>query len=263
MNNAQKAIIGKDIKEIIGNKEIFIPMIIVPIVFMVIMPLGLLILSNYGDFTAKNLNELKFINDLPFIKGGYSIQQILILVALEYIFPSFFMIIPIMNSSIIGASSFVGEKEHKTLETLLYAPISVNELFTAKVVGVFLPAYISAFVACLLFGIVMNVGGYIYFSRLIFPSIKWFLIIFWLTPAITLGGIIFTVLISAKAKTFQSAQQMSGLIVLPIILILVGQINGLFLLSNKIVIIVGLVLFIIDFILIRKTAKGFSPEKLI
>lgn len=263
MNNAQIAIIKKDIKEIVENKQIFIPMLIVPILFMVIMPLGLLILVNYGDFAAEGLKDLKFINDLPFIKSGYDTTQIIILVALEYIFPSLFMIIPIMNSSIIGASSFVGEKEHKTLETLLYAPISVNELFTAKVVGVFLPAYVLAFIACVLFGIVMNIGGSIYFSKLIFPSIKWFLIIFWLTPAITLGGIVFTVLISAKAKTFQAAQQMSGIIVLPIIFILIGQVNGLFLLSNTIVIGIGLLLFLVDFLLIKRAAKGFSAEKLI
>jgi ABC-type Na+ efflux pump permease subunit len=47
-----------------------------------------------------------------------------------------------MCSGVIGASSFVGEKEHKTMESLLYTPISMERLLRAKILGVFVPSYI-------------------------------------------------------------------------------------------------------------------------
>lgn len=47
------------------------------------------------------------------------------------------MIIPIMASSVMAASSFVGEKEKHTLETLLYSPLSLGRLFQSKILAGF------------------------------------------------------------------------------------------------------------------------------
>jgi len=73
----------------------------------------------------------------------------------------------------------------------------------------------------------------------------------------------FFFLISAKSKTFQEAQQLAGLIVLPIILLAVGQITGILLLTNMVLIIIGTIIFIIDYILLQKIAKNFTAENLI
>ncbi len=81
-------------------------------------------------------------------------------------FPSYFLIIPIMCSGVIGASSFVGEKEHKTLESLLYTPISMEQLLRAKILGVFVPSYIVTLISFIVFGIIFNVGGFIYLENL-------------------------------------------------------------------------------------------------
>ena len=46
--------------------------------------------------------------------------------------------IPIMAASIMAASAFVGEKERHTLETLLYCPLTLKQIFQAKVWASFL-----------------------------------------------------------------------------------------------------------------------------
>ena len=46
-----------------------------------------------------------------------------------------------MISSVVAASSFVGEKERKTLESLLYTPIDIASLFWGKLLSAFIPAY--------------------------------------------------------------------------------------------------------------------------
>lgn len=261
MNSIQKAIIVKDVKEVLGSKQMLLPMIIVPLIMMLIMPLVLVVGAKYGisgingmDFIVKTVgSQLKDLNN----------SQLLFEIGLNYMFPVLFLIIPIMVSSIIGASSFVGEKEHKTLETLFYTPISIRELFVSKVIGCAVPALAVTLFSSILFGIVMNVGGLIYFEKLVFPNIKWLILIIWVSPSVTLMAIYFMVLISAKANTFQEAQQMSALIIIPVILLLLGQMGGLFILNELILVGLGAVIFVIDFYLMKKTSSKFVPEKLL
>lgn len=264
MNRSEKALIAKDINEITSSKQVIMPMTIVPIVLMVIIPLAILIGASFIGKDSSMITKLgPLIKKLPSEYTAYTPAQLLIKVTINYMFPSYFLIIPIMCSGIIGASSFVGEKEHKTMESLLYTPISMEQLLRAKILGVFVPSYIITLLSFIVFGIVFNIGGFIYFGGLIFPDIKWLIIILWISPAINLLSLIFTVMVSAKSETFQEAQQVSGLLVLPIVLLLVGQMTGVLMLSNFVMFIGGGVLLVLDYILIKRISSKFIAEKLI
>lgn len=261
MNSVQRAMIIKDIKEVIGSKQMLIPMIIVPMIMMLILPLGLVIGAKYGVSGINGMDSMVKIFGSKFKELDNS--QLLFEIGLNYMFPVFFLLIPIMASSIIGASSFVGEKEHKTMESLLYTPISIRELFFAKVVGSAVPAFAITLLSAVVFGIVMNIGGVMYFSKLVFPNIKWLILIFWVSPAATILAIYFMVLVSAKANTFQEAQQMSAFIIIPVIFLFIGQMTGLFILNELVLAAVGMVLFIIDYFLMKKSSSRFISEKLV
>jgi len=261
MNLAQITIIRKDIKEIIGSKQTMIPMIILPTIFAVILPIGLLFGAQFGMEGMNGMDEL--IEGFRDMFGTYNDAQLIIEMTMNYMFPIFFLLIPVMTSSIIGAGSFVGEKERKSMESLLYTPITLKELFIAKIVGVGIPAYFITLISAIVFGIIMNVGGWIYFGRMIFPNLKWILLILWVCPSVTLLGLSFMVLVSAKAKTFQDAQQMSGMIILPIIFFLIGQMTGLFMLNEVILFGAGAFLYTMDYFLMRNATKRFVPEKVV
>lgn len=264
MNINEKALIKKDLNEITGSKMVLLPMAIVPIVLTVLIPLALIIGVNYIGSASDIIREFgPLLKKLSAEYTSYSPAQFVIKITTNYMFPSYFLIIPIMCSGIIGASSFVGEKEHKTMETLLYTPISMEQLLRAKILGVFIPSYIITLLSFLAFGTIINIGGFIYFGGLIFPDIKWLIIILWISPAINLLSLTLTVMVSAKSKTFQEAQQVSGILVLPIILLLVGQMTGVIMLNNFIMLIAGAVLLILDYILIKRISSRFIPEKLI
>lgn len=264
MNRSEKALIYKDINEITSSKQVILPMTIVPIVLTVIIPFALLIAVRFAQNDSNMLSQLEpLIKKLPSEYAAYNPAQLLIKVIINYMFPSYFLIIPIMCSGIIGASSFIGEKEHKTMETLLYTPISMEQLLRAKILGVFIPSYIITLISFIAFGIIANIGGFIYFGELIFPDIKWLIIILWIAPAINLLSLTFTVMVSAKSKTFQEAQQVSGLLVIPIILLLVGQMTGVIMLSEIAMFTAGAILFILDYVLIKCISSRFIPEKLI
>lgn len=261
MKTSQKALIYKDIKEITGDKQVLLPMIMVPLIMMIILPSVLMIGAKYGvsGINGMDLMIERFSNMLTFKDKS----QFIVELGVNYMFPALFLLIPVMSSCIIGASSFVGEKERKTIETLLYTPMSVRELFISKVIGTAIPAYAVALVSVAAFGIVVNIGGWFYFEKLIFPNLKWIILIIWVTPAVTLLGISFMVIVSAKAHTFQEAQQMSVLIILPVIMLMIGQITGLFLLNSLVLVILGAAVYIIDYILIGNAADKFVPEKLL
>lgn len=264
MNRSEKTLIYKDINEITNSRRVIMPMTIVPIILTVIIPLAVLIGANFiGNDSSMFTKMAPLLKKLPSEYTTYTPAQLLIKVMIDFMFPSYFLIIPIMCSGVIGASSFVGEKEHKTLESLLYTPISMEQLLRAKILGVFVPSYIVTLISFIVFGIIFNVGGFIYFGGLIFPDIKWLIIILWISPAINLLSLIFTVMVSAKSETFQEAQQVSGLLVIPIILVLVAQMTGVLLLSNLVMFIAGGVLLILDYILIKRISSKFIPEKLI
>lgn len=264
MNRNEKALIYKDINETTSSKRVVLPMIIVPLVMIVILPLIILIVANYiGKDSSMFTSMAPLIKNLPSEYGEYTPAQLLIKIALNLMLPSYFLIIPIMCSGVIGASSFVGEKEHKTLESLLYTPISMEQLLRAKILGVFVPSYVVTLISFAVLGIIFNIGGFTYFGGFIFPDVKWLIIIFWISPAINLLSLIFTVRVSAKSQTFQEAQQVSGLLVLPVVLILVGQITGVLLISDLVMFIAGGVILILDCILIKSVSSKFIPEKLI
>lgn len=264
MNRSGKALIYKDLNEITSSKQVILPMTIVPILLTVIIPLAVVIGANYIGNDSNMIRQLgPLIKKLPPEYTAYNPSQFFIKIVINYMFPSYFLIIPIMCSGIIGASSFVGEKEHKTMETLLYTPISMEQLLRAKILGVFIPSYIITLISFVLFGVLINIGGFIHFGKLIFPDIKWLIIILWISPAINLLSLIFTVMVSAKSKTFQEAQQVSGLLIIPVILVLVGQMTGVIMLSNLVMFIAGMVLLALDYALIRKISAKFIPEELI
>jgi hypothetical protein len=261
MNTRQIALIRKDLQEVFGNRQILIPLFLVPVLMMILLPGTLLIGLRFGHNSLSDLDAYlqKFPQLLPFVEQ----DQNLIFMALNYYFPSLFLLIPIMASSIIGAACFVGEKEHKTLESLFYTPLTITELFWAKVWGTFCPAYLVAAVSFVLFGVVVNTGAWPFFHHLIFPNGRWLLIILWLVPAVTGFGLAFVVWISARVSTFQAAQQMVGLIVLPFILIMVGQTTGLYLVNNATLMGAGAVFYLLDWVIVRNVSRNFTYERLL
>ena len=167
-----------------------------------------------------------------------------------------------MVSSIVSAAAFVGEKEKKTLETLLFSPMKEIDMFVAKMLAAFVPSVVISMVGFALFSIEFIVLGAPLFGRVMLPAPHWLAIVLWLVPSISLLMIFLNVLVSAKVKGFQEAQQMSIIVILPILFLLYGQIGGIVFISTTLVLILGLVGFIADAVLIRFAVRMFNRDKL-
>ena len=105
---------------------------------------------------------------------------------LNYILPVFFLMIPIMAASIMAASAFVGEKERHTLETLLYCPLTLKQIFQAKVWASFLLSMLVSLISFTAMLLVIEAELFFLMGRLLVPSVSWLVVMLLLSPAISL-----------------------------------------------------------------------------
>jgi hypothetical protein len=71
------------------------------------------------------------------------------------------------------------------------------------------------------------------------------------------------VFVSARAQGFQDAYQIGGMVVLPVLLLVFGQISGVMYFSLGVVLLVGLVIWLLDLVLLRFASKSFRRGELI
>lgn len=261
------ALVRKDLRQILSNKMVWAPFIILPLFLMVILPLLLVLLPTIAA-TEINSNDLDSLfsampAEMRAHLSGLSLAERWVIVSANYMFMPMFLIVPLMVSGIIAADSIAGEKERKTLEGLLYTPMRDAELFAAKLLAALLPAVLIDIVAFFVYGITVNAGGYHIMGRLFFPEPSWWPLVFFVGPGVSLAGLGATVLVSTKAKTFMGAQQAAGLLVLPVVFLMVGQLAGLFFLAPATVWIVGVTFWVIGFALVIIGAKTFTRSELI
>lgn len=253
----------KDIKGITSNKQVLFGLIILPLIFAVIFPAAFILLIHFVSLTSSDIEIITntILSGLP--NGGVkdtinalpSFNHQIIYVVVNYLLGSMFLLIPVINSMMIALNSFVGEKERGTLESLLFAPITVKELFIGKVLSAFVPTMVLTIGSFVLFGVITTAITYPIFNGFIFPNTNWILLVFWLSPIITLFTILIEVLVSARSKSFQEAQQVGGLVILPIVGLFVGQATGMLIISPMILLLVGLFLLMINVLLLFLISK--------
>ena len=174
-----------------------------------------------------------------------------------------FLVMPLMFSSVIGADSFVGERERKTMEALLYSPATDVELFLGKVLAAVMPAIGLSWLTYLVYIIVVNAASYRLFERIWFPLPTWWPLMFWMTPAFAVLGISATVLISSRVKTFMEAYQLSGSLVVLVLAMVVGQATGVLYLGVGTVLLAGTLIWLVDAVLLYYSIHTFKRSLLI
>lgn len=173
-----------------------------------------------------------------------------------------FMIMPVMIPVSIAAYSIVGEKTTRSLEPLLATPITTTELLAGKMAAAVIPAVgvtWGAF-AIYLIGARLMVNDLV-FGRLLDPM--WWLAIFLVGPLLALLGVTVGIMVSARVDDPRVAEQLSGAVVLPIILLVVGQSAGFIILSSEIVLLFALIVGIIDGLLLYFSRHIFERENIL
>jgi ABC-type Na+ efflux pump permease subunit len=173
-----------------------------------------------------------------------------------------YLIVPLMVASVIAADSFAGEKERKTLEALLYTPTTDRELLVGKLLGAWLPAVAVAWLGFLIYSAVANAATWNIMCCIWFPDAMWMVLALWVAPAVAGAGLGVTVLVSARAQTFQEAYQLAGVVIVPILALVVGQATGVMALSLRLVLLLGFVFWIVDAALLWFGERTFQRNQI-
>lgn len=246
-----KRIFLKDWKEIMGNKDLLLPMIIVPLMFSIFMP----IVMGMGAIS----NPLEF---------GVTTKYEAMLIMINLTLKSMFLMIPTIVSMIIASDSFAGEKERKTAETILTLPITHRELYLGKLLAAFIPSVIFSVIAFSGMGIISNIlimgdvppGA----PLLIFGDGSFWFVAFVLGGLISLISIQFGIMVSARSKNMKSAQSISGVVIVPTIGLMFGSMVNPNMLSNFVFLgVLSLIMLALVYLMTILGAKVINREKLI
>ena len=260
MKNAEQAIIKKDIRGITSNKRLFLPLWIVPLMMTVVLP-SIFICAVH--FATDDPDVMSLLELLPESARTGNAELVIAGMIFNNILPAFFLMIPIMAASIMAASAFVGEKEKYTLETLLYCPLSVKEIFRAKVLSSFL---LSMFVSLVSFAVmlaVLELEAVFLMGHPLIPGVGWAIVLFLLSPAVSLIAVTLIVRNSAKAQSVEESQQSAVFLIIPAILLVVGQFAGVMLLNVWILLGLGVLCAVLAWMLLQRAVRRFTYEMLL
>lgn len=254
-----KTIIDKEWAEVFKNKLVLFSVLFLP---LMLTALPLITLYSTQSLAPEDLASSgapdAFFGDMCLGLSEGDCTQVYLL----NLFTLMFMILPVMIPVTIAAYSIVGEKTTRSLEPLLATPITTAEFIVGKAAAAVLPAIVVTWFS---FGIYL-VGARLMtnatvFSRLIDPM--WLLAVFLVGPLLAVMAVCAAMMISSRVTDPRTAEQLSGAVVLPIILVMMGQSFGLFLLSSELVLVTAVALLFIDALLIYLTIKLFQRETIL
>lgn len=261
---AVKAIMRRDLLAVRRSTGVILPMIIVPLIFMILLPAGVgffgPVLSEIPWTNMPDIGELldRMPSEFAARFEGYTTDQVMIVFTLVYLFAPLFLIIPLMVASVIAADSFAGEKERKTLEALVYTPTTDLELFAGKVLSAMLPALVVSLIGFLLYGLTANLAAWGTMGRIFFPNSTWIIMVLWVAPATAAVGLGATVLVSSRVSSFQEANQIAAIVVVPILALIFGQVSGVMVFSVWLTLALGLFFWIVAGVLLSLGVRTFQ-----
>ncbi len=265
------AVTSKDLATVMRNRGIRIPLIAAPTVILILLPI---VLVTGGDIlsgspvaelstsaeSAQSFAE-RFAPSADALTGRSANANFAAFV-LEVFLAPLYLLIPLMVSTVIAADSFAGERDRGTLEALLHTPTSDRELFAGKFLAAWIPAMVVSLGGFVVYSIVANVVAWPSIGEVFFPNPTWLVLAFFVTPGIAGLGLGMMVIVSSRVQSVQAAHQFGSLVVLPIVVLLIGQVSGAILLDLRVVTLMGVLVWVLAVIVLRTATTTFRREHL-
>jgi len=243
--------------EILKNKLI-VYTILVPPILLAIIPLVMMYSMRNQPMDSNDVQMYAlFAAALP----GLTPEEIAMYVLLNQ-FVLMFLMMPVVIPVTIAAFSIIGEKEQKSLEPLLATPVRVTELLLGKTLAAVVPALLATWLSFAIF-----IGGaYLLASPALLRSLltpMWLLAFFIMAPLFCILSVAIGVVISSKVNDTRVAQQIGGLLVLPLVALAMLQTFGKVLYTTQTFASACVVLAVVDALVIRFGSKFFQRETIL
>lgn len=249
-------IFRKEIKEVLKSRSIWMPSIILSLIFAVILPVALSVGSGSllkDPDTAKLLSKILVGYD-PFTSLIMFLSKQLLV---------FLLLVPALIPSIIAPSSITLEKESRTLEPLLATPIKTSELLLGKTLTSIIPAFVISTFNFILLSVTIDIVSFPKLGYLFLPNTEWLITAFILSPAISFIITMLSITISSRTTDIKAAQGIGSAVILPIYAIIGMQIGGLFVLNSIFLLITSFVLIALCPVFLKIAIKVFNRENIL
>ncbi|MFN7135698.1 MAG: ABC transporter permease, partial [Myxococcales bacterium] len=174
-----------------------------------------------------------------------------------------FLIMPVFLPVLVASQALAGEKERRTLEPLLAAPISPAQLVLGKTLAAMLPALAISTLAFAVFAVGADLITYPLVGRLLLPDGMFFFAVLVLAPLLSFLGTTLSVAISARVGDSRLAQTLSGLVVMPFAAVVVLQVVGLLQLGPGTYLGLAVGALAADVVMLRLAVRLFDRERLL
>lgn len=226
-----------DLKQLFESKDFWIPMALLGLIFFIVVPAVVLaIIVNVGNQQAVQ-QVSQALNLLPgsakaavptVTASGVAVPpeaRVAYTIAV-YLLSPVAVVVPLTISSAVGASTIVGERERGTGEFLAHSPADTREIYLGKLLASLVPGYLTVIVGFGAYSLLVNLVVGPKIGSWFFPTSSWWLLIFAVIPPFIALALSLVLRLSARVRSTAAAQQATGLITLPLILIAYGQSTG-------------------------------------
>ncbi len=258
-----KTIIRKEWAEVFRNRMVIFTVAFLPLL-MTAIPLGIIygtrgIASASGNAINSQLPSEMAQSMCPSGLSGSDCFQVFMVSE----FMMLFMIVPVAIPVTIAAYSIVGEKTTRSLEPLLATPITTAELLVGKCLAAVIPAILATYAA---FGI-FALGSWVIIANKVLLSAlldaRWLIAIFIVGPLLAILAVAFSLMISSRVNDPRVAEQISMVIILPVLVGFFGQVAGLFVLNKQIILVVAVVMLALDALMVYLAIRVFQREQIL
>jgi ABC-2 type transport system permease protein len=254
-----KIIIRKEWAEVFKNKMVLFTVIFLPLLFT-LLPLAIVFFTGgaAGDEAAQELPAQFSLACPPEATGGDCFQ---IYILLQFLV--LYMILPMIIPVNIAAYSIAGEKTTRSLEPLLATPITTTHLLIGKNLAAAIPAVLATLGGFLFYisGAWLITGSRVVLSAIISPV--WLAAIFLVGPLLAILSVNFAMMISSRVNDPRVAEQLSAIVIVPILVLFFGQISGLFMLNEMVVLLLALFVFVVDIGMVYLAVHLFQRENIL
>lgn len=258
--NKIRTIVAKEWSEVFKNRLVLFTVAFLPLILTALPLLMLYVMAQFGGSLEDmgNTSELAQLNARCASLNELECTQVYTL----DLFTLMFMILPVAIPVTIAAYSIVGEKTTRSLEPLLATPITTVELLLGKALAAVIPAIGATWVA---YGIYL-LGARLLVSDVVFATLLdplWLIAILVVGPLLTVTAVSFAMMVSSRASDPRVAEQLSTVVILPLILLIIGQSVGFVLLTRELVIVIALGVAALDAVLLFLTVRLFERESIL
>jgi ABC-2 type transport system permease protein len=201
------------------------------------------ILSQKPDWASFTPSELA---------GAFAVQQFLV----------FFLLMPAYIPLSIATFSIIGEKQARSLEPVLAAPIRTVELLAGKAIAALVPGVLAGWVTYVAFVLLASVV----YGRALFGVVtdgSWLAGVFLLGPAVGLSSVVAGVIVSARVNDPRVAQQIGGVVIVPVVGLVLVQATGTLLVGPVGYLLMTLAVLAVSLVGLRIGVRLFDREAIL